>query len=79
MKVIKQQLRAYEYGQQQMVNSLVSLTMEQDMKNMIRHIHLLLSATLNKWANIMIGAAENHISPYALNQEEYMSWKVPEN
>ena len=66
MKVIKTQMQAYEYDRQQMVNSLVTLTMEQDMKNMIRHIHLLLSATLNKWTNIMVGATEGHISPYAL-------------
>ena len=33
MKVIKTQLVAYEYDRNQMVNSQVTLTMEQDMKN----------------------------------------------
>ena len=35
-------------------------------------MHLLLSATLSKWANIMVAAAEGHTSRYALNQEEYL-------
>ena len=55
-----------------MVAGIVSLTIEMDIKAMLRHMHLLLSATLNKWANIMVAAAEGHTSPYALNQEEYL-------
>ena len=34
-------------------------------------MHLVLVATLNRWANILVAAAENHISPFAISAMEY--------
>ena len=48
VRTIKTQLKSYEYDRSRMITGIVSLTIEMDIKAMIRHIHLLLSATLNK-------------------------------
>jgi len=46
------------------------ITMEQDLKAMIRHMLFLQEATLLKYANILVAARTGHASPYALTEKE---------
>ena len=67
------QLQSYEYNVARSFSSMIALTIEMDIKSMIRHLHLVLVATLNKWANILVAAAENHISPFAISAQNKSS------
>ena len=44
--------------------------MEQDLRAMIRHLHVLIEATLQKFANILVAAMSEVISPYAITAGE---------
>ena len=59
------------YNKKSLVYLIFAVTIEMDIKSMIIHLHLVLVTTLNKWANILVAAAENLISPYSLSAQEY--------
>jgi len=46
------------------------ISMEQDLKAMVRHLQLLIDTTLQKVANILVASMSGVISPYAINQNE---------
>jgi len=47
-----------------------TITMEQDLKMIIRHLQVIQQLTLAKYANLLMAAATHKTSPYALSQVE---------
>ena len=68
---MQSQINKYETLIDNSYMSMMALTIELDLKAMARHIQMLLTATLNKWANIFVAASSGTVSPYALTPDEF--------
>jgi len=54
----------------QHVKASMAMTLDQDMKSLIRYIILLGESAVGKFANILLAAATGNVSPYALSSTE---------
>ncbi len=60
----------------QTFKAAATVTMEQDLKIIIRYMHVVQQLTLTKYANVLMAAQLGKTSPYAISKQELVTYTV---